>query len=79
MNDPLARIVDRGGSVLVVGLGSSGISAANLVARAGCRVEVSEKAERAVSTADLSALSLLAVPHRLILVTQVVEHGQIVS
>jgi UDP-N-acetylmuramoylalanine--D-glutamate ligase len=56
MQDPLIPIVDQGGSVLIVGLGSSGISAANLLARAGCRVEVSEKTEREGSSIDLSAL-----------------------
>jgi UDP-N-acetylmuramoylalanine--D-glutamate ligase len=54
--DPLIPIVDRGGSVLVVGLGSSGMSAANLLARAGCRVEVSEKTEREDFSMDLSYL-----------------------
>lgn len=54
--DPLKRIIEDGGSVLVVGLGRSGMSAANLLARAGCRVEVSEKAQPSESAADLSLL-----------------------
>jgi UDP-N-acetylmuramoylalanine--D-glutamate ligase len=54
--DPLAGIVERGGSILVVGLGDSGISAANLMARAGCRVTVSERGERGQTCADLSLL-----------------------
>lgn len=38
-------ILTRGGKALVVGLGRSGISAANLLARMGCRVTVTEKKE----------------------------------
>ena len=45
-NDPLAGILGKGGKVLVLGLGRSGISAANLLARMGCRVIVTEKKER---------------------------------
>jgi len=54
--DPLARIVEKGGSVLVVGLGDSGFSAANLLARMGCRVSVSERGAREESCMDLSLL-----------------------
>lgn len=56
MNDPLRPLLAGGGPVLVVGLGSSGISAANLLAQMGCTVEVSEKSRRKDSMVDLSRL-----------------------
>ncbi len=49
-------LLGGGGPVLVVGLGSSGISAANLLAHMGCAVEVSEKSKREDSMVDLSQL-----------------------
>jgi len=45
-DDPLKRVVAKGGKVLVVGLGRSGVCAANLLALAGCEVVISEKKER---------------------------------
>ncbi len=56
MNDPLIPLLGGGAPVLVVGLGSSGISAANLLAHMGCVVEVSEKSKREDSMVDLSQL-----------------------
>ena len=41
-NDPMGRVIEEGGPALVVGLGRSGLETANLLARQGCRVEVSE-------------------------------------
>jgi len=55
-NDPLIPLLSEGGPVLVVGLGSSGISAANLLAQMGCVVEVSEKSKREDSMVDMSQL-----------------------
>ncbi len=54
--DPLAGIVAKGGKALVVGLGDSGFSSANLLARMGCRVHVSERRERKGSCKDMSSL-----------------------
>jgi UDP-N-acetylmuramoylalanine--D-glutamate ligase len=56
MNDPVIPLLSGGSPVLVVGLGSSGISAANLLARMGCMVEISEKLKREDSMVDLSQL-----------------------
>jgi len=56
MNDPLIPLLSRGAPVLVIGLGISGISAANLLTRMGCAVEVSEKAKREDSMVDMSRL-----------------------
>jgi UDP-N-acetylmuramoylalanine--D-glutamate ligase len=56
MNDPLIALLGGGSPVLVVGLGSSGLSAANLLAHMGCVVEVSEKSKREDSMVDLSQL-----------------------
>lgn len=56
IKDPLMRLLSEGSQVLVVGLGSSGISAANLLAEMGCAVEVSEKARREDSMVDMSLL-----------------------
>ncbi len=56
MNDPLKKFLAEGAPVLVVGLGSSGISAANLLAQMGCTVEVSERSKRGDSMVDLSRL-----------------------
>lgn len=63
MNDPLGPLLSAGGPVLVVGLGSSGISAANLLARMGCTVEVSEKSRREDSMVDLSRLDPSVTVH----------------
>ena len=54
--DPLAGIAEKNGSALVVGLGASGLSAANLLARMGCRVVISEKGKREKTRVDLSLL-----------------------
>ncbi len=56
MNDPLIALLGKGSPVLVVGLGASGISAANLLARMGCAVEISERSRRKDSLVDLSLL-----------------------
>jgi UDP-N-acetylmuramoylalanine--D-glutamate ligase len=55
-NDPLRRVIEEGGPALVVGLGSSGMAAANLLARQGCRVEVSERSGRDEFTLDIVKL-----------------------
>lgn len=44
--DPVREVIDRREPVLVVGLGRSGIAAANLLDRLGCRVTVSELMDR---------------------------------
>lgn len=46
INDPLKEIISARRHALIVGLGHSGVSAANLLKNAGCTVEVSEKAPR---------------------------------
>jgi len=56
INDPLIPLLSGSEPVLVVGLGISGISAANLLAQMGCRVEISEKSKREDSLVDLSRL-----------------------
>jgi len=63
INDPLISLLGGGRPVLVVGLGSSGISAANLLARMGCAVEVSEKSKREDSMVDLSRLDPSIIVH----------------
>lgn len=55
-NDPLIPLLSEGSPVLVVGLGSSGISTANLLAQMGCAVTVSEKSRSEDSMVDLSQL-----------------------
>jgi len=56
INDPIKSLLGEGHPVLVVGLGSSGISAANLLARMGCAVHISERSNRESSMVDLSRL-----------------------
>ena len=56
MHDPIRFLLEKGSPVLVVGLGSSGIAAANLLARMGLAVEVSERTKRQDSLVDLSKL-----------------------
>ena len=56
MHDPLISLLGGGRSVLVVGLGNSGISTANLLAGLGSKVEVSEKTKREDSMVDMSRL-----------------------
>lgn len=63
MNDPLIPLLSVGSPVLVVGLGSSGISAANLLAGMGCAVEVSEKEKREDSMVDMSRLDPSVTVH----------------
>ena len=63
MKDPLIPLLSEGAPVLVLGLGSSGISAANLLAQMGCAVEVSEKTSRKDSMVDLSRLHPSIVIH----------------
>ncbi len=55
-DDPLRPLLTGGGPVLVVGLGHSGISAANLLAGMGCRVHVSERSRREEGKVDISGL-----------------------
>lgn len=63
MNDPLAALLGKGGPVLVVGLGASGLSTANLLTRMNCRVEISEKKSRESSSIDLSLLDPSVTVH----------------
>ncbi len=63
INDPLISLLVGGRPGLVVGLGRSGISAANLLARMGCAVEVSEKSKREDSMVDLSRLDPSIIVH----------------
>ncbi|MDT8395284.1 MAG: UDP-N-acetylmuramoyl-L-alanine--D-glutamate ligase [bacterium] len=61
--DPMGGIIEQGGPVLVAGLGRSGMAAANLLVRHGCRVEVSERAARDNFTLDLSGLDPAVTVH----------------
>jgi len=63
MNDPLKGLLGDGSPVLVVGLGASGISAANLLVRMGCAVEISEKSRHEDSLVDQSRLDRSIVIH----------------
>jgi UDP-N-acetylmuramoylalanine--D-glutamate ligase len=62
-NDPLVKLLGKGNPVLVVGLGNSGISTANLLARMGCAVEVSEKSKREDTMVDMSRLQSSVTVH----------------
>jgi UDP-N-acetylmuramoylalanine--D-glutamate ligase len=63
IKDPLGRIIEQGGSVLVVGLGRSGIEAANLLSRFGCDVQVSERSARNDFSLDLAGLNPTVMIH----------------
>ncbi|UCG38626.1 MAG: UDP-N-acetylmuramoyl-L-alanine--D-glutamate ligase [bacterium] len=54
--DPLASILGGGGSVHVVGLGRSGMAAANLLASMGCSVVVTDKATPGQGAGDQGGL-----------------------
>jgi UDP-N-acetylmuramoylalanine--D-glutamate ligase len=56
IKDPLGPIIDQGGPALVVGLGSSGMEAANLLRGYGCEVHVSERSGRGDFTFDLTGM-----------------------
>jgi len=56
IKDPLGPMIEQGSPVLVVGLGRSGIEAANLLSRYGCDVQVSERSEKEQFTLDMAGL-----------------------
>jgi UDP-N-acetylmuramoylalanine--D-glutamate ligase len=63
IKDPLGRIIEQGGSVLVVGLGRSGIEAAKLLSRYGCDVQVSERSARNDFSLDMTELNPTVTIH----------------
>ena len=63
IKDPLGRIIDQGGPALVVGLGRSGMEAANLLNSYGCDVQVSERSARNDFSLDLAGLDPTVVIH----------------
>jgi UDP-N-acetylmuramoylalanine--D-glutamate ligase len=57
IKDPLARIIEQGGPALVVGLGRSGVEAANLLRGYRCEVHASERSAREDFTFALNGLN----------------------